>query len=73
MIIVTQPPFSPDLAPCDFSLFAKLKMKMKESILKQCLTSKGNQKWYSTALRKMTTNVLLKHGKNDGIAVYIPK
>jgi hypothetical protein len=41
--------------------------------LKQCLTSKGNDKWYSTALRKMTSMVLLKHGKNDGIAVYIPK
>jgi hypothetical protein len=24
------------------------------------------------ALRKMTSTVLLKHGKNDGIAVYIP-
>jgi hypothetical protein len=25
------------------------------------------------ALRKMTSTVLLKHGKNDGIAVYVPK
>jgi hypothetical protein len=40
-----------------------------DDILKQYLTSKG----YSTALRKMTFTVLLKRGKNDGIAEYIPK
>jgi hypothetical protein len=39
----------------------------------QCLTSKGNRKRYSTALRKMTSTVLLKRGKNDGIGVYVPK
>jgi hypothetical protein len=30
-------------------------------------------KWYSTELREITTTVLLKRGKNDGSAVYIPK
>jgi hypothetical protein len=29
MVIVPHPPYSPDLAPCDFSLFPKLKMKLK--------------------------------------------
>jgi hypothetical protein len=28
---------------------------------------------YSTALRKMTSMVLLKRGKNDGVTVYVPK
>jgi hypothetical protein len=42
-------------------------------VLKQCLTSKGNCKRYSRALRKMASTVLLKHGNNDGIAVYIRK
>jgi hypothetical protein len=28
---------------------------------------------YLTALRKMTSMVLLKGGKNDGFTVYIPK
>jgi hypothetical protein len=41
--------------------------------LKQCLTSKGNCKRYSTALGKMTFVALLKRGKNDGISVYVPK
>jgi histone-lysine N-methyltransferase SETMAR len=29
IIIVPHPPYSPDLAPYDFALFAKLKMKLK--------------------------------------------
>jgi hypothetical protein len=39
----------------------------------ETVTFKGIHKHYSTALRKMTSTVLLKGGKNDGIAVYIPK
>jgi hypothetical protein len=29
MVIVPHAPYSPDLAPCDFALFPKLKMKLK--------------------------------------------
>jgi hypothetical protein len=29
MVIFPHPPYSPDLAPCDFALFPKLKMKLK--------------------------------------------
>jgi hypothetical protein len=29
MVIVAHPPYSSDLAPCDFALFTKLKMKLK--------------------------------------------
>jgi histone-lysine N-methyltransferase SETMAR len=29
MVMVPHPPYSPDLAPCDFALFPKLKMKLK--------------------------------------------
>jgi hypothetical protein len=32
-----------------------------------------NHKRYSTALRKMTSTGLLKRGRNDRIAVYVPK
>jgi hypothetical protein len=28
-VIIAHPPCSPDLAPCDFALFLKLKMKLK--------------------------------------------
>jgi hypothetical protein len=29
MVIIPHPPYSPDLAPCNFALFPKLKMKLK--------------------------------------------
>jgi hypothetical protein len=29
MVIVPHPPYLPDLAPCDFALFPKLKLKLK--------------------------------------------
>jgi hypothetical protein len=29
MVIIPHPPYSPDLAPCDFLLFPKLKLKLK--------------------------------------------
>jgi hypothetical protein len=29
MVIVPHPPYSPDLVPCDFAWFPKLKMKLK--------------------------------------------
>jgi hypothetical protein len=35
--------------------------------------SMSSQTPYLTALRKMISMVLLKHGKDDGIAVYVPK
>jgi hypothetical protein len=37
------------------------------------LTSKGKRMRYSTELSKITSTVLLKCRKNDGIAVYFPK
>jgi hypothetical protein len=30
MAVIPHPPYSPDLAPCDFSLIPKLKFKLKE-------------------------------------------
>jgi hypothetical protein len=29
MAVIPQPPYSPDLAPCDFFLFQKMKLKLK--------------------------------------------
>jgi hypothetical protein len=31
MAVIPHPPYSPDLAPCDFFLFTKMKLKLKES------------------------------------------
>jgi hypothetical protein len=73
MVMVPHPPYWLDLAPRDFALFTKLKMKLKVRRFETVLTSKGYRKLYSIALRKMTSTVLLKRGKNDGTAVYVPK
>jgi hypothetical protein len=32
MAVITHPPYSPDLAPCDFFLFPKMKLKLKGSL-----------------------------------------
>jgi hypothetical protein len=53
--------------------FPNWKWNWGDDALKQCLISKGNRQRHSTALRNMTSTVLLKHGKDDGIAVYVPK
>jgi len=29
MAVIPHPPYSPDLAPCDFFLFSKMKLKLK--------------------------------------------
>jgi hypothetical protein len=65
MVNVPHPPCSPSLASCDFVLFPNLKRKLKERRFETGLTSKRNRKWYSTAVRKMTSTVFLKRGKNE--------
>jgi hypothetical protein len=72
MVIVPHRPYLPDLVHCGFA-FPNWKWNWRDDVLKQCLTSKGNHKWYLTALRKITSTVLLKHWKIDEITVYIPK
>jgi hypothetical protein len=73
MVIIPHPPYSLNLAPCDLALFPKLKMKLKEPCFETVSDIQGNRKRCLTALWKMTSMALLKHGKNDGITVYIPK
>jgi hypothetical protein len=48
-----------------------LNMKLKGRRFEIVSDIQRECKWYSTALRKMTSTVLLKHGKNNRIAVYI--
>jgi hypothetical protein len=48
----------------NFASFPKFKMKPKGRYFENCLMSKGNHKRYSTALRKNTSTVPLKRGKN---------
>jgi hypothetical protein len=61
------------LSPLWFRCFPNWKRNWRDDVLKQCLTSKGNRKWYSTSRGEMTSMALLKLGKNDGISIYVPK
>jgi hypothetical protein len=74
MVIIPHPPYSPNLAPCDFALFPKLKMKLKARHFE---TVPDIQRELQVVLDGIKENdihtVLLKCGKNDGIAVYVPK
>ncbi|GFY08778.1 mariner Mos1 transposase [Trichonephila clavipes] len=36
--VLNQPPYSPDFAPCDYSLFSKLKRKLKGCYFEDILT-----------------------------------
>jgi histone-lysine N-methyltransferase SETMAR len=71
MVIVPHPSYLPDLAPCDFALFPKLKIKLKG---RRFETVSFTQRESQAVLnRKMTSMVLLKRGKNNGISVRVPK
>jgi hypothetical protein len=72
MVIIPHPPYSPDLAPCDFALFPKLKMKLKGRFE----TLSDIQRELQVVLDSIKENDF--HGafeawKEDGIAVYVPK
>jgi hypothetical protein len=62
--VLPHPPYSPDLAPCDFSLFPKLKSKLKGHHFG---TMKNIQKIVTdelhTHLRKMTSGIAMIGGK----------
>jgi hypothetical protein len=73
MLIVSHPPYSSDLAPCDFALFPKLKMKMRGRRFETVSDIQRESQAVLDSIKKMTSTVLLKRGKNNGIAVYIPK
>jgi hypothetical protein len=72
-VIILHPPYSPDLASCDFALTSKLKMKLKVRHFETVSDIQMDCKHYLTAFKKMTSTVLFMSGKNDGIAVDIPK
>ena len=66
--VIAHPPYSPDLAPCDFYLFPKFKLKLKchrfGSIeqIKKTVTDNLNA-------RKMTSSTVMISGRNVGTSV----
>jgi hypothetical protein len=67
LAVIPHPPQSPDLAPCDFLLFPKMKLKLKERGLIPLRRSKPNRReWQKRTSRKRS-----KNGGDGGTAVYM--
>jgi hypothetical protein len=73
MVIVPHPPYSPDLAPCDFAMFPKLKMKLKGQQFETVSDIQRESQAVLDSIKENDFHGVLKRGKNDGIAVYVPK
>jgi hypothetical protein len=58
------------LSPLWFRFISQIENETEGTTFWNCLTSKGNHKRYSTALRKMTSTVLLKRGKKTIGSLY---
>jgi hypothetical protein len=72
IVIVPHPPYSPDLAPCYFSSFPKLKMKLKRQRLETVSDIQRELQAVLDSIKANDFQGVLKHGKNDWIAVYVP-
>jgi hypothetical protein len=73
MVTVPPPPYSLDLPPVISLWCPNWNWNWRDVVLKQCLTSKGNLKRYSTALRKMTSTLLFKCEKMTGSLYTFPR
>jgi len=60
--LLPHPPYSPDLAPCDFYLFSKLKLKLKG----HHFGTMENNRWTTHTYKKMTSGTAMISGKNVG-------
>ena len=65
-MVCPHPPYSPDLAPCDFWLFPKVKITMKGKRFE----SIQDIEVATTAQRKRTFRTASESGKNDGTSVF---
>jgi len=68
MMVIPHPPYSPDLAPCDFFLFPRMKRQMKGKHFADVSGVKRNRWRSGTSALKSSRNVF-SNGKNVGISV----
>ena len=68
-----QPPYSPDLAPCDFFLFPKLKEVIKGTRFKDSASIKTAMTRSSERSRMNPSRSAWKHGRRDWKSAFEPK
>jgi len=67
--VYLHPPYSPDLAPCDFWLFPKVKMTLKDKRFESIQDIEAATTM-QLKTRKRTTITTSENGKNDWISVF---
>jgi hypothetical protein len=71
MAVIPRPPYSPDLKPCDFFLFPKIKLKLKGRRSIPLRRSRLNRRECLTLWQKRTSRKRFKHGRDGGTTVYV--
>lgn len=71
MVVVPHSNYSPDLAPCDFELFPKLKMELVKWHFATVPIFNKSRRWSLVVFKRMT--LLSGCGKRDGIGVCVQK
>ena len=71
--VVSQPTYSPDLRPCDFFLFPKLKFHPKVVILELWTTSKRSWQTSWGNFHMKTSSTATGSGSNVSGCVWLPK
>ena len=73
MTVILHPPHSPDLAPCDFFLFPKLKLWMKGRRFDNIEEIQEESQRVLEKFQKGTSRDASKHGRNAGTAVFVQR
>jgi hypothetical protein len=73
MVIFPHLPYSPNLAPCDFALFPKFKMKLMGQRFETVSDIQRESQVVLNSIKETDFHGAFEEWKNDGIAVYVPK
>jgi hypothetical protein len=73
MTTVSHPACSPDLAPCNFCVFPKMKLQLKGQHFVYIEEIQAESQQVLNTLRPQTSISASKNGKITGIIVYQPK
>jgi hypothetical protein len=73
MVIVPHPSYSPDIAPCDFALFPKMKMKLRGRLFETLSDILRESKSVLDSIKENDFHSAFETWKNDGAAVCTPR
>jgi hypothetical protein len=71
MAVIPHPPYSPDLAPCDFFLFPKMKLKLKRCRFDTMEEIQAESQRVLDTLTEKTSRKRSKNGGDGGTSVYM--